>query len=195
MINVPESCLPLLREHRTHYTGNFVEAYSAELQATYEGFKDYLPTDGNILDIGCGMAGIDIFLHRHYDGDCKITLLDKQGKAENINAGFHQSADTFSHYHDFALALEMLELNGVTGVKTIDIGAEKFPRKQFNVVISLLSWGFHYPIDTYQLNVKKGGVIICDVRRDTDGIKQLAKYGALTVIHNAKKYQRVVVQC
>lgn len=195
MINIPDVCMPLLKEHRTHYKGDFAEAYSAELQATYEGIKDYLPADGNILDIGCGMAGIDILLDRHYGGEAKITLLDKQGKADTINAGFHQSADTFAHYHDFGLALEMLEANGVTGVKTIDINAEKFPRKQFNVVISLLSWGFHYPIDTYQLNVKKGGIIVADVRRGTDGIKKLSEYGAITVVHNALKYQRVVVQC
>lgn len=195
MINIPDSCLPLLKEHRTHYKGDFAEAYSAELQATYEGIKSYLPADGNILDIGAGMAGIDILLDRHYGGEAKITLLDKQGLAEKINAGFHQSADTFAHYHDFVLALEMLELNGVTGVKTIDIGVEKFPRKQFSVVISLLSCGFHYPIDTYQLNVKKGGIVVADVRRDTDGIKKLSEYGSVTVVHNALKYQRVVVQC
>lgn len=93
------------------------------------------------------------------------------------------------------MALEMLDANGVTGVKTIDINDEKFPRKQFNVVISLLSWGFHYPIDTYQLNVKKGGIIVADVRRGTDGIKKLSEYGAVTVVHNALKYQRVAVQC
>jgi hypothetical protein len=195
MIKVPESCLPLLREHRTHYAGDFVAAYNAELQATYEGIKNYLPSEGIILDIGAGMAGIDILLDRHYGGEAKITLLDKQGKAEKINAGFHKTADTFSHYHDFGLAIEMLGANGVENVRTVDIANEKFPRSPFTVVISLLSWGFHYPINTYSPRVKKGGIIIADIRRDTDGIKQLAEYGAITVVHNAKKYQRVVVQC
>jgi len=195
MIKVPESCLPLLREHRTHYTGDFVAAYNAELQATYEGIKNYLPSEGVILDIGAGMAGIDILLDRHYGGEAKITLLDKQGKSEKINAGFHKSADTFSNYHDFDLAIEMLGTNGVENIRTVDIANEKFPRSPFTVVISLLSWGFHYPISTYSPRVKKGGIIIADIRRDTDGIKQLAEYGAITVVHNAKKYQRVVVQC
>lgn len=195
MINVPDSCIPLLREHRTHYKGDFAEAYSAELQATYEGIKAYLPADGNILDIGCGMAGIDILLDRHYGGEAKITLLDKQGKADTINAGFHQSAETFAHYHDFGLALEMLEANGVFGAKTIDVSIGFLPKRSFSVVISLLSWGFHYPISTYAPPVKKGGIIVADIRRGTDGIKQLSEYGAVTVVHNALKYQRVVVQC
>lgn len=195
MITIPDECLPLLREHRTHYVGDFATAYNAELQATYEGIKDYLPKDGAILDIGCGMAGIDILLDRHYGGDAQITLLDKQGKADTINAGFHKNADTFAHYHDFDLALEMLKRNNVVGVKTIDADLGALPKKGFTVVISLLSWGFHYPIDTYNPPIKKGGIIVADIRRGTDGIEKLSEYGALTVVHNAKKYQRVVVQC
>lgn len=195
MIIVSDSCLPLLKEHRTHYIGDFVTAYNAELEATYEGIKNYLPDEGVILDIGAGMAGIDVLLSRHYSGRAKITLLDKQGTSEKINAGFHKSADTFSHYHDFGLAVEMLGINGVENVRTVDIAKEKFPLSTFSVVISLLSWGFHYPIDTYAPQVKKGGVIIADVRRGTDGIGRLSEYGAVTVVYNSDKYQRVAVQC
>ncbi len=198
-IEIPQLCMPLLREHRTHYQGDFGASYSAELLQTYNGFASYLPQIDapKVLDIGCGMAGIDVLLDRHYQCSAKFSLLDKQGASEKINAGFNNRAEDFAHYHDFGAALSLLKENGVSvdGIRCIDIASQKFPRGTFDIVISLLSWGFHYPIATYLPKVQKGGVIIADIRRDTDGEKQLAKYGSLRVVHDAKKYRRVVVQC
>lgn len=191
---VPESCIPLLKEHRTHLQGDFVSSYVQGLIDTYESFKPYLPDDGVILDIGCGMGGIDVLLDRHYGG-ADITLLDKHGVSPVINAGFHQTPDTFAHYHSFDLALEMMRANNVDRVETVDMLRDAFPRRKFSVVISLLSWGFHYPISTYTPRVKRGGVIIADIRKGTGGIESLERYGKATIVHDSKKYHRVVVQC
>lgn len=202
MINVPRECLPLLREHRTHYAGDFVASYAEDLNKTFNSFRAMLPQADKpetikILDIGCGMGGIDVLLSAHYQNAAKIILLDKNGCSEKINAGFHARAEDFAHYHDFAAAISLLELNNVPRetLKTVDITTEKFPQSKFNIVISLLSWGFHYPIDTYTPKVAKGGVIIADIRHETDGQKKLAEYGELHVVHEAKKFRRVVVQC
>jgi len=204
VITVPDMCLPLLREHRTHYTAdNVAEGYAKELERTYEGIKEFLPAIATprVLDIGCGMCGIDVLLNRHYNGAANFHLLDKQGKAEKINAGFHESADTFAHYHDFEAALELLRANGMEDsgdgkyIKTLDITTDKFPTRKFAIVISLLSWGFHYPISTYEPKLINGGVIIADVRKNTNGIAALQQYGETHVVHEAKKYLRVVVQC
>lgn len=195
MIIVPDRCIPLLKEHRTHYTGDFVKSYSNELESTYKGFAPYLPRHGYVLDIGCGMAGIDILLDRHYQGKAEITLVDKNGQSDRINAGFHESADAFAHYHSFDHALEMMAVNGVENVETVDLLVQQFPRKKFSVVISLLSWGFHYPIDTYAPRVCRGGVIIADIRKGTDGIEKLGQYGQVVIVHESKKYSRVVVKC
>ncbi len=196
-IAVPESCLPLLREHRTHYSGDFLEQYQAELHQTYEGFAPYLPAKKSpqILDIGAGMCGIDVLLSRHYEDKAMLSLLDKNGKSPQINAGFHKNANDFSHYCDFDAAAELLAANDVKKFFFYDLSETPLNRKKFDVVISLLSWGFHFPISTYAPIVNKGGVIIADVRKGTDGESALAKKGAVTVIHEAQKYRRVVVQC
>jgi len=191
---VPAQCLPLLKEHRTHYKGDFVAAYNADLESTYQSIKNHLPADGVILDIGCGMGGIDVLLSQHYRGRADITLLDKQGVSPEINSGFHLDAGQFSHYCRFDDAMALLGANGVTA-KTVDIGREPFPDGPFSIVISLLSWGFHYPIDTYSPNVASGGIIVADVRHGTGGIKALEQYGPSIVVHTAQKFNRVVIKC
>lgn len=193
MLSVPDVCLPLLKEQRTCYTEH-ARQYSDELARTFDGFAPFLPHRvDSILDIGCGMAGIDVFLARRYP-DAEIHLLDKQGVSETINAGYNGSADEFAHYHDFSAAMALLSANGVKNkIFCHDVRRDSFPNQEFDVVVSLLSWGFHYPIDTYAPKCR--GVIVVDVRRETGGELRLAKHGDLTVIHESNKYCRVLVKC
>lgn len=139
------------------------------------------------------MAGIDVFLGRHYP-DATIHLLDKSGVSPKINAGFNGSAEEFAHYNDFAAARELLATNGVSNpIVCHDMHRELFPSRAFDVVVSLLSWGFHYPISTYA--PRCSGVMVVDVRKGTSGEDDLRKFGDMIVIHEAQKYRRVVVRC
>ena len=191
---VPDQCLPLLREQRTHYL-DLAQDYGTELRKTYESIKPYLPDRAQrILDIGCGMAGIDVLLSEHYGHEVEIVLVDKQGVSPTILSGFAQSGDWFSHYHDFGAAIELLEVNGVPlkNVRCVNLIEEPFPEEDCDIAISLLSWGFHFPISDYFPAVRKGGVIIVDVRKGTDGISLLSERGKVTVAHKSGKYDRAV---
>lgn len=193
---MPDRCLPLLREQRTHYQNHAAE-YGTELHRTFDSFSHLLPLIAeNVLDIGCGMAGIDVLLGNHFP-HADLWLLDKDGTSQTINCGFNERADDFAHYHDFIGAFELLSANGIdlNRVRPVDIGSAEFPERDFDVVISLLSWGFHYPIDTYAPIVRPGGVIIADIRKNTNGLHKLQKYGRISVVHDARKYHRVVVAC
>jgi len=190
---VPNECIPLLREQRTHM-GDISE-YGIELEQTYQSFAQYLPRKAtNILDIGCGMSGIDVFLSKHYDHDVKITLADKDGISEKIICGFVKSKDDFCHYHNFEYAIALLCENGVPRKKIdpIDLNLYQFPKEPFDVVISLLSWGFHYPISDYTPNVRPGGVIIADCRKKTSSEDALKSLGECRRIFDAQKYYRVL---
>ena len=193
MIIVPDVCLPLLASHRTHYTGDIASEYGAELMQTFEGIEAYLPeTADSILDIGCGMAGIDVFLGVQYP-DATITLADKQGQSGRQKGGYHRDVKQFGYYHDFEAAIELLRANGVeNNIKRHEIVSD-IPRGRFDIVVSLLSWGFHYPISTYKLKSPK--LIIADIRKDTDGKEALSEYGHVTVVHVGEKLERVVVEC
>lgn len=178
-LTVPDICMPLLLEQRTHYTKNTALEYCLELNDTF----------------GCGMAGIDVLLGKRYGNEAKITISDKQGTSKVINAGFHENASDFSNYHDFEAALKLLESNGITNVNCVDLNLSPLPTDEFDVVISLLSWGFHYPISTYSPKVSKGGVIIADIRNGTTGDQSLGEYGKVNIVSNSKKHHRVLVQC
>lgn len=192
-IYVPDRCLPLLSEQRTHYREIRAE-YGREIEATFATFRDYLPeTADNILDIGSGMAGIDVMLGRHYP-EATLHLLDKSGVSPRINAGFNERAEDFAHYNDFDAARELLAANGIANpVVCHDMHRDPFPDQMFDVVVSLLSWGFHYPIGTYA--PRCSGVMVVDVRKGTDGEDALREYGRVTIVHEARKYRRVVVEC
>ena len=139
------------------------------------------------------MAGIDVLLGGHYPG-ATLHLLDKSGVSPRINAGFNERADDFAHYNDFDAARELLAANGITNpVVCHDMHCDPFPDQMFDVVVSLLSWGFHYPISTYAPRCR--GIMVVDVRKGTDGEAMLAEYGDLKVVHEARKYRRVVVKC
>lgn len=211
---VPDTCLPLLRKQRTHYRDPARE-YGEELRHTFETFAHLLPAKAErILDIGCGMAGIDALLSEHYGHEVDLYLADKQGQSPRIRLGFAKDA---SHYHDFGGAFSLLSANGVNPgrVHAIDLARDKFPPEPFDIVISLLSWGFHYPIDDYVPRVNPGGVIIADIRLGTNGERLLGALGKLHRVWTQEKlkpgqnartltqtwaaaqspYTRVVVQC
>jgi len=144
--------------------------------------RDYLPDSAKaILDVGCGLAGIDVLLYQHYKSrGINLHLLDKEGISEKVYYGFNPEA---AHYNSLLLAREFLKLNGVfiDRVSTYGIETEGFPSQcKFDVVISLYSWGYHYPVSTYLESVRTSlasdGIIILDVREGTDGKDQLAKH-------------------
>lgn len=194
MLNVPNKCLPLLREQRTHYYDPSKQ-YGEEIARTYETFCKYLPKHvDDILDVGSGMAGIDVYLGKCYP-NARLHLLDKQGISEDINSGFKPHAEDFSHYNDFNLALNLLRENGVENEIIFQdlLTSPEIPNITFGVVVSLLSWGFHYPISTY--TPRCDGIMVVDVRRGTNGELELEKFGHVTVIHERQKYRRVVVEC
>lgn len=180
MISVPSMCLPLLREQRTHYTpGRETEQYSAELERTFEHIKSAVKTPPRrVLDIGCGMAGIDVFIAREWP-ECEIHLLDKDGVSEVINAGYHANSDEFSHYHDFGAALWLLASNGV---ENEIVAHSQLPDIEFDLVISLLSWGFHYPLTTYA--PRGTGQVIVDARKG----QPMPRH---EVLYESTKYKRI----
>lgn len=181
MISVPNMCLPLLREQRTHYTpGREAEQYSAELERTFEHIKAVVKTPPRrVLDIGCGMAGIDVLIGREWP-ECEIHLLDKDGVSPVINSGYHDKAGDFSHYHSFDCALAMLAENGVQNRLAC---YQDLPNIEFDLVISLLSWGFHYPLTTYAPNCT--GLFIVDARKS----QPMPRH---EVLYESKKYKRIV---
>jgi SAM-dependent methyltransferase len=151
-----------------------------QISNEYEIIKPYLHSNvSRILDIGCGIAGIDILLYRHYGCSSKLDffLLDKTEINKNVYYNLEKEA-TF--YNSLQAAKLMLWSNGIDE-KNIHLMSVT-PDYQINVsnidlVISLISWGFHYPISVYLNKVYDllnwGGQLILDVRKGSNGEDEL----------------------
>ncbi len=175
--------------------------FEADVKAEYESIKPYLPEQAAaILDIGCGVAGIDVKLAEHYKAskqEVTLSLLDKTEMPEKVYYGFEKKG---CYYNSLAVARELLEANGIAPkqIMTQEVGADgqiTFTGP-FDLVTSLISWGFHYPVKTYLAQVhtllRSGGVLILDVRKASTGVAEIKKqFGNIKIIAEFRKHQRV----
>jgi SAM-dependent methyltransferase len=174
--------------------------YAGDMLKEYLMMKEYLPTScATVLDIGCGVAGIDVFINQHYrNSNIRFYLLDKTSIDGSVYYGFRQKG---AFYNSLSVAKELLYQNSVpennilllkaTDTADVNVG------EKVDLVISLLSWGFHYPVSTYLEKVysllSDNGKLILDVRRETDGLVLLEnKFNTCIVLTEQEKCFRIL---
>lgn len=181
--------------------GDAIKAeYWNDLRGEYASIRDFLPSScAAILDIGCGVAGIDVFLAGAYPAAApRICLLDRTRTEAAVFYGFKNKG---AFYNSLEVARSLLMANGVPEY-SIDL-VEATDNNDINVsgkvdlVISLISWGFHYPVETYLHKAHQvltdNGRLIIDVRKGTGGIDALRSvFARVDVIIDTSKYQRVL---
>lgn len=178
--------------------------FSKDMEREYKSIKKYIPENpSSILDIGCGVAGIDIKLFSHYKEkgqEPDFYLLDKTEINDKIYYGLENKA---AFYNSLEVARGLLTANGVSDDKVHTqeaTGLPVFPDKKFDLIISLVSWGFHYPVETYLNEVyellKPGGLLIVDIRKGTEGEKLLEKkfHTRVQFITDEQKRRRAVIK-
>tara|TARA_B100000242_G_C42976696_1_gene453330 strand:+ start:164 stop:892 length:729 start_codon:yes stop_codon:yes gene_type:complete len=144
--------------------------YFSEMKIKVDSIINHIPKGtSSILDIGCGIAGLDIILNEYFNFS-KIYLLDKTQIEETIWYGFKEAG---AFYNSLELAKETLVLNNVEEkiIELIDApnnGLIALKKETIDLVVSTISWGFHYPIDFYLKSVfdllNKNGLVILDLR-------------------------------
>lgn len=161
----------LLRAGTALFGRAIAREYVRAIRQDFEMILPHLPERADrILDIGCGLAFIDVLLYRHFASDegPLINLLDRSSSDTLPAYGF---SDRQEFYNSLDLSAEVLRRNGIpaSDIKLFDAGAEDgFPAAPLDLVISIASWGFHYPVSTYLERVHSrlshGGHLILDVR-------------------------------
>jgi len=163
----------------------------------YDMIKSYLPeTVSNILDIGCGLGLIDIALNEHYNGRINLHLLDKTNEiAENTSVrGFNEQ---YIFYNSMEGTRKTLVDNGVNSEKLFtyevsESSLQEIQSNKFDVIISLLSCGWHYSIENYidliKKSLNKDGVVILDIRHNTGQLEYALEHFTLVnqVINTAE---------
>ena len=145
-----EAIIPWIKLHRTHLKDkpDVMQAYVAELQNDYRTIQSHLPAVNevtSILDIGCGLAGIDILLQRHYP-NAKLFLLDGDGPPSDWGAGWNSH---FKPFNSMKTTCEFLALNGVSPDRVYPVDTQE--PLEADLVVSFLSWGFHYSLFKYRV--------------------------------------------
>lgn len=177
------------------------QLFNQDIVDEYENIKSYLPSEcSRILDIGCGVGGMDVMLYRHYNGGGNIEfyLFDKTKLSGKIYYGFKKKAE---FYNSLEIAEEILYSNGMEREK---IHLLEVPddykinvKPDVDLIMSLLSWGFHYPVSKYIDQVydilRHGGHLILDVRKKSGGEEEVGEmFSKMEKISEGKKYVRVL---
>lgn len=132
---------------------------------TWNGFlKPVLPASpqpSTIVDVGCGFALYDIYVHRHYKHSVKIIYFDQAGpktttkKGFKLTGGWHDNVTRKMpfYHHDRSCVTDIAADNGVPPASTqlLEANVENMAALagSVDVIYSHMSWGFHYPVKTY----------------------------------------------
>lgn len=168
---IPDACVPFIRWQRSRFIKSKVPGdaevkrrYAEWVAQDFAGMEPYLPARvDSILEIGCGMAAIEVYLKHKYP-DARLSLLDGTGaniveKGAPAETGKGGWQDTLKPYNSRTHTELLLGANGVTVDRWIDIGTKE--HLTADLVVSMASWGYHYPLSTYST----AGLHIVDLRR------------------------------
>ena len=133
----------------------------------------------SIMDIGCGLGILGIFINQKYQNNPNFYLLDKNTVDTKIKYGFSKD---YESYNDLNETRNILLKNGLSKeqiyIKNVD--QEITIDNKINLVISLKSMGYHYPIENYINLIKKTcsteTAFIFDVFEEKYSLRDVKKY-------------------
>ena len=164
-----------------YFQKNDLEILTEELfREEFKTFEKYLPSNvKNIMDIGCGLGVLGIFINQKYQNNPNFYLLDKNTVDTKIKYGFSKD---YESYNDLNETRNILLKNGLSNeqiyIKNVD--QEITIDNKINLVISLKSMGYHYPIENYINLIKKTcsteTAFIFDVFEEKYSLSDVKKY-------------------
>ena len=166
-----------------------IEKISSKLfQDEVDIIKSFLPQNiTNIMDLGCGLGIINIFLNEIYKNETCFYLLDKNHIDNKIKYGF--SSD-YESYNDLKETKKILLDNGLNDnqINIFDVNQDINIEKKIDLVISLKSMGYHYPFENYIKLFKdccnKNTTFIFDIASEQYEVDFFKKYfDNVSVIH------------
>jgi len=173
--------------------------YLREIREEYRSIREYLPdTVTSILDVGCGIGGINLYLSRHYEDHQPIFyLFDKTEVSDSV---YYQFKDNAAFYNSLTVAKEALKRNNVNEKNLYTLDADEFEPsslKRVDCCLSLISWAFHYPLDTYLDDVMEclaeDGSLLIDIRKQTGQFEEATRYFEdYDIIESTEKYRRTI---
>jgi len=167
---------------------NLDDLASNAIEKEFNNIIKYIPKNiKNVMDIGCGLGLINIFINEHFKKIQKFHLLDKNKIDSKIKYGFSKD---YESYNQLLLTKKILINNGIhkKKINLIDVNKKfSFEEESVDLVISLVSMGYHYPISEYINLLRKIST------NDTIFIFDLAtEYQDLNILSQYFKYYEII---
>lgn len=178
---------------------HLAERAVAAIRDEFEQLREVLdPVAPRIIaDIGCGYAFFDLFAQAAYDADLLLVDIEEN---ERRHFGFEAEG---AAYTSLNVARKFLERNGVPAARiaTWNPQNQDLPDDtRIDLAVSLLSCGFHYPVDMYmpffRFGVRQNGAVVLDLRSGQFGRsrKTLETLGKVSVLDVRNDRKRVILR-
>ncbi len=124
------------------------DAYLGMSVSEYELFKDFVGMPKNVLELGCGLGRMSVYLNsKLQDPSIHYILADTSYVSEDIKFGFNNAE---SYYNDLSLTEKFVREHGMTNFEIFDIRERNLNTlSNIDFVMSFLSVGFHSKIEEY----------------------------------------------
>ena len=131
----------LKQENRKSY-------YEDLCKLEYNIIKDYIHYPKKVLDLGCGLGRMSIYLnHKIKNDQTKYILADFDKVNKNLRYFWNPEND---YYNKLNLTKEFCNLNNLYNIELFDLEIRNLNElTNIELVISFLAVGFHYPIESY----------------------------------------------
>jgi len=113
----------------------------------YNAIKNCIDNPRRILDLGCGLGRMSVFLNSKLKNKAKYFLADSSQEVEKVKYGWNPKP---AFYNDLSLTKTFCEMNNLSNFQIIDLKyGNLLDLKDIDLVMSFMSVGFHYPIEDY----------------------------------------------
>ena len=125
----------------------YVKEYQKYSGLEYEIIKPYFGNPNKILEIGCGIGRMSIYINSQLDYEPKFILLDGTGHQPRYG---YSEININKFYNNMKMTGEFCRLNGLTNFMLFDINKHKLSElSEVDMVTSFLAVGVHFPIEHY----------------------------------------------
>jgi len=149
----------------TQLKNDDIDFYDKLSDHEYEIFKNYIDKPKRILELGCGLGRMSIYLSKQLDYNAEFILADYDNISEKIKYGWNPGK---SLYNKLDLTTKFCLMNNLVNFETFDLSKHDISKlKDIDLVISVMSVGFHYPIEQYMKKLLKicNGDMIFGIRK------------------------------
>lgn len=139
-------------------TNNYLNMSMSE----YEIIKNFIYRPKRVLDLGCGLGRMSIFMNaKLQDDSIHYILADTTtvSRKDKPRFGWNHGED---FYNDLSLTEKFARSHGLHNFEIFDVNKQNMEFiKDVDLVMSFLSAGFHYPIENYMNTLLKISVDNC----------------------------------